>query len=73
LIAGDRNLSANGQSVNPELFVMTTNFDMNWTFEIHLKGGNLAFADSHVEWVNTTQLNSVVQRQLLATNRLVVP
>jgi len=52
---------------------MTTNFDMNWTFEIHLKGGNLAFADSHVEWVNTTQLNSVVQRQLLATNRLVVP
>jgi len=73
ILAGDRNLSANSQLVKPGLFILTTNFDMNWTYEIHLKGGNLAFADSHVEWVNTTQLNSVVQRQLLATNRLVVP
>ena len=73
ILAGDRNLSANSQLVKPGVFILTTNFDMNWTYEIHLKGGNLAFADSHVEWVNTTQLNSVVQRQLLATNRLVVP
>jgi prepilin-type processing-associated H-X9-DG protein len=73
ILAGDRNLSANGQSVNPGLFVMTTNFDMSWTHEIHALGGNLVFADGHVEWVNTTQLNSVVQRQLLATNRLIVP
>ena len=72
-IAGDRNLAANGQSVKKGLFVMTTNLDMSWTREIHSMGGNLAFADGHVEWVRTNQLNSVVQRQLLTTNHIVVP
>jgi prepilin-type N-terminal cleavage/methylation domain-containing protein/prepilin-type processing-associated H-X9-DG protein len=72
-IAGDRNLSSSGKSVKPGLFILTTNLDMSWTREIHSMGGNLAFADGHVEWVRTNQLNSIVQRQLLDTNHIVVP
>jgi prepilin-type processing-associated H-X9-DG protein len=73
ILAGDRNLEANGQPVKPELFEITANLDMSWTREIHSKGGNLAFADGHVEWVWTNNLNPMVQHQPLATNRPCVP
>ena len=72
-IAGDRNLSASGRLVKAGLFILTSNLDLSWTREIHSMGGNLAFADGHVEWVRTNQLNSIVQRQLLDTNHIVVP
>ena len=71
--AGDRNLAANGWPVKSGLFVVTTNLNLSWTREIHSMGGNIAFADGHAEWVRTNQLNSIVQRQLLATNHIVVP
>lgn len=72
-LAGDRNLQVNGLAVKPGLFVLTTNLNMSWTSEIHRVGGNLAFADGHVEFVQSNRLNSVVQQQPLATNRLCVP
>jgi prepilin-type processing-associated H-X9-DG protein len=71
--AGDRNLQANGQPVSPGLFVLTTNLDVSWTHELHRIGGNVAFADGHVEFSRTTGLNALVQRQSIATNRLLVP
>lgn len=71
--AGDRNLEANGRPVSPGLFVLTTNLNMNWTRELHPSGGNLAFADGHVEFCPTNRLNAMVQRQSIATNRLLVP
>ena len=72
-LAGDRNLQMNGQAVKPGLFVLTTNLDMSWTREIHPSGGSLAFADGHVEFVQANNLNSIVQQQPLATNRLCIP
>jgi prepilin-type processing-associated H-X9-DG protein len=72
-LTGDRNLQADGQSVKAGLFILKTNFDMNWTREIHWRGGNLAFADGHVEFVITNHLNSAVRIQPIATNRLYIP
>jgi prepilin-type processing-associated H-X9-DG protein len=71
--AGDRNLELNGQAVKPGLLVVTTNVDLNWSGKLHPRGGNLAFADGHVEWSRTNELNSVVQRQPVVTNRLCIP
>jgi prepilin-type N-terminal cleavage/methylation domain-containing protein/prepilin-type processing-associated H-X9-DG protein len=73
ILAGDRNLSADGQVVKPGFFELTTNLDMSWTREMHWRGGNLLFADGHVQLVVTNELNSLVRNQPLATNRLCVP
>jgi len=73
ILAGDRNLMSGGQAVRSGMLVVNTNVDLNWTRELHLRGGNLAFADGHVEWCKTNALNAAIQRQGLATNRIVVP
>lgn len=73
ILAGDRNLRADGRPVPPGSFGLTTNRDMNWTRELHASGGFLAFADGHVEFCRKNDLNAVVQRQSIATNRLLVP
>lgn len=73
ILAGDRNLRADGRPVPPGPFVLTTSRDMNWTRELHPYGGNIAFADGHVEVCRRNDLNSLVQRQSIATNRLLVP
>jgi prepilin-type processing-associated H-X9-DG protein len=73
ILTGDRFLQANGQQVKPGLFILTTNLNMSWTPELHLGKGNLAFADGHVEISKMDSLNSTLQNQPLATNRLCVP
>jgi prepilin-type processing-associated H-X9-DG protein len=73
ILAGDRFLQANGQQVKPGLFTLTTNFNMSWTPDLHIGRGNLAFADGHVEVSKKDDLNSTLQNQSLATNRLCVP
>jgi prepilin-type N-terminal cleavage/methylation domain-containing protein/prepilin-type processing-associated H-X9-DG protein len=73
LLAGDRNLMSNRQMVKPGLLAVTTSSDMDWSQEIHPHGGNLAFADGHVEFNKIGGLNSVFARQSSATNRLAVP
>lgn len=73
ILAGDRNLQADGRPVPPGPFVLTTKLHMNWTRELHPSGGNLAFADGHVEFCPKNDLNALVQRQSVGTNRLLVP
>ncbi len=73
ILAGDRNLQANGQAVSPGLFTMTTNLDMGWTRDLHPNQGFLAFADGHAEACPTANLNIVVRRQKVAVNRLSIP
>ena len=77
ILAGDRNLEIAGQSVRSGLFLLTTNTATSWTSELHNQnksamGGNLLFADSHVEF-SKRNLPAVIQRQNLATNRLAFP
>ncbi len=73
IFAGERDLSLNHQSVKAGLLMVTTNIDLNWTGELHPKGGNLAFLDGHVEWSRTNTLNSLIRQQPLTTNRFCIP
>jgi len=73
ILTGDRNLEAVNWPVKSGLFVLTTNIYMRWTDDLHTRRGCLSFADGHVEYVQTNRLNSIIQGQPLATNRLCVP
>jgi len=73
ILAGDRNLQANGQPVESGLFELTTNLEMSWTHDLHLRGGVLAFTDGHVQFVKTNDLNSFIRSQPLSTNHFAVP
>ncbi len=73
ILAGDRFLQVKGQPIQPGLFVLTTNSNVSWTPNLHVSRGNLAFADGHVEFTRNDALNSFIQNQPLATNRLCVP
>ncbi len=72
-LLGDRNLKNNGVAVTAGALNVTTNSNMSWTEEIHPKGGNLAFADGHVEMCKSENLNNFIRQQPLATNRLAIP
>jgi len=78
ILTGDRNLANNNKPLNPGLFTYSRASDMNWTRELH--GGNpkytlgvFSFNDGHVEAVKGVNLNSIFQRENLATNRLIIP
>jgi len=73
ILAGDRFLQVKGQPIQPGLFILTTNSNVSWTPNFHVSGGVLAFADGHVEFTRDDELNSFIQYQQLATNRLCVP
>jgi prepilin-type processing-associated H-X9-DG protein len=73
ILAGDRFLQVKGRPIQPGLFVLTTNSNVSWTPNFHVSGGVLAFADGHVEFTRDDELNSFIQNQRLATNRLCVP
>jgi competence protein ComGC len=81
IVAGDRNLQVEGKPVRPGIFPLTAVVPLGWTRGMHVRKiyawksepcGNMLFTDGHVETVGGN-LNEVVQRQVLATNRLVVP
>ncbi|HLP76847.1 MAG TPA: hypothetical protein VK327_08000 [Candidatus Paceibacterota bacterium] len=71
--SGDRNLRVNGIPVKPGLFQANTMMDLSWTRDLHLTGGTLAFADGHVEFCRTDQLNAKLRDQGATEFRFVVP
>ncbi|HET7625681.1 MAG TPA: hypothetical protein VFM25_10500 [Verrucomicrobiae bacterium] len=46
---------------------------MNWTHDMQKIGGDLGFADGHVQFVKLNTLNETIARQSSPTNRFVVP
>ncbi len=78
ILGGDRNLEAGGAPVRG-LFTLTTNIPISWTAEMHSRTagercGNMLFVDGHVEVVRAQpNMSYKIQRQTLATNRLVIP
>ena len=72
-LMGDRNVTTNGFAILTGTLLVTTNMSLRWTDEIHPKGGNLAFADGHVEWCKSENFNNVIRQQPVATNRLAIP
>jgi hypothetical protein len=80
ILTGDRHLKHFNNSVRPGLFVYSNGLTMDWSRELHpigspsyLSQGILSFADGHAERVMGADLNSVFQRECLATNHLAVP
>jgi prepilin-type N-terminal cleavage/methylation domain-containing protein/prepilin-type processing-associated H-X9-DG protein len=72
ILAGDRNLELNGQSVQSGLATVKNDSSMGWTKGLHssLKKGNLLFADGHV--VSTNKPN-FIENGSVTTKRLAVP
>jgi len=78
ILTSDRNLADSGKPLNPGLFAYSHSSHMNWTRELHATHpkhaiGVLSFADDHAEVVRDVNLDSIFQRENLATNRLVIP
>jgi hypothetical protein len=73
IMAGERNLQADGQSVQHGTFAFLTKMALDWTPEIHRTAGVLGFADGHVQMCRATDLNSLMRQQGLTTVRLSVP
>jgi len=79
ILSGDRDLQVDGLSVKPGLLYLRPKSPVGWSEELHYSkstktaGGNILFADGHVEFLKSKQLNSAFQSQALATNRLAVP
>jgi len=79
ILAGDRNLQIDGLPAKPGIIGLTPKSAVGWTEELHFSkststpGGNILFADDHVEFMKSKALNSVFQAQGSATNRLCVP
>lgn len=79
ILAGDRNLLIDGMSAKPGLIDLTPKSLVGWTDELHYSkststaGGNMLYADGHVEFIKSKALNSAFQFQGLATNRFAVP
>jgi prepilin-type processing-associated H-X9-DG protein len=69
IVFGDRNLRMNGKALNAGL-VNTADGILTWTGDLHKSGGNLAFADGHVEW-KPKELTEAFRK--LGTNWLVLP
>jgi Prokaryotic N-terminal methylation motif len=77
ILSGDRYLLANDQTVGAGLFNYLTNQTMSWSKESHNGKANLSgilsFTDGHAEIIRSTNLNSIFQREGMATDRLIVP
>jgi prepilin-type N-terminal cleavage/methylation domain-containing protein/prepilin-type processing-associated H-X9-DG protein len=73
ILMGDRNLTIDGSTALTGTLLVTTNINLRWTEELHRKGGVLAFADGHVEWCKSENLNNPIRQQPAATNRFAIP
>jgi prepilin-type N-terminal cleavage/methylation domain-containing protein/prepilin-type processing-associated H-X9-DG protein len=79
ILSGDRDLQVDGLSVKPGLLYLKPKLPVGWSEELHYTkstktaGGNILFADGHVEFLESKKLNSAFQSQDLATSRLAVP
>lgn len=73
VLLGDRNLTQDEVAVRPGLYQTEARHTWGWNAtNLHKTGGNLAFADGHVEWVKSTNLAGYL-RVARTTNLLSVP
>ena len=72
VLAGDRFLQSNGQQIGHGIYIVTTNKSLSWRSDVHARGGAIAFADGHVEFVRGN-LNRVLANQPSPVNRFSIP
>jgi prepilin-type processing-associated H-X9-DG protein/prepilin-type N-terminal cleavage/methylation domain-containing protein len=79
ILAGDRNLQVDNLPTKQGLLTVTKSSSLGWVNGLHFSnsisgsGGNILFADGHVEYLKPKMLNADFQNQGLATNRFAVP
>jgi prepilin-type processing-associated H-X9-DG protein/prepilin-type N-terminal cleavage/methylation domain-containing protein len=79
ILAGDRNLQVNNLPVKPGLLTLTKTSSIGWVNGLHFtnsissSGGNILFADGHVEYLKPKTLNEDFHNQGLTTNRFTIP
>jgi hypothetical protein len=72
-LSGDRNLSTNGQPVQPGLLELTDDIKVGFTAEMHRFQGNIVMGDGSVQQFSGPRLTHVMRISRGATNRLSVP
>jgi prepilin-type N-terminal cleavage/methylation domain-containing protein len=78
ILTGDRHLNVKNKPINPGLFAYSNGETVSWATGFHHDAqnkpwGGLSFADGHVQFDNSDDLNSLLQKQTLATNHLAIP
>ena len=79
ILAGDRHLQVDGLPAKPGLLELKLTSSIGWSEEMHYKksdsiaGGNILFADGHVEFLKSKKLNSVFKNLDSVTNHLAIP
>ena len=79
ILAGDRHLQVDDLPTKSGLLDLKSKSSVSWSQELHYSksttttGGNILFADGHVEFLKSKQINSAFQSQNLATKRFTVP
>jgi hypothetical protein len=71
-LAGDRNLTVDGQPLKPGLADLTTNSTVGWTAEMHKHQGQVAMGDGSVQQFDNQKFTAALGRTG-TTNRLAVP
>ena len=77
ILSGDRLMEFNGTLIHSGIFIQSTNVALTWSTGLHktpkTSRGIFSFSDGHVQAVTASQLNDVLQKQPLATNRFCFP
>jgi competence protein ComGC len=74
LLAGDRNLEFENKTLEPGVFVWTSNMSaLRWTRAIHNSCGNVGLADGSVHFCDSSKLAAALRGQECGTNRLAIP
>lgn len=71
LLFGDRNLT-NGPLAQNRILVLTTNYAVGWTTELHRFKGNIGLADGSVQQFSSSALRTALGGRSF-TNRLAIP
>ena len=71
-VSGDRNIT-NGFLVRDGTLLLITNQTVGWTDRIHVKAGNIGFADGSADSFANTGLQAALRKSYLPTNRLAIP
>ena len=72
ILAGDDNLSVDGNQVSSGLLELLTNTPVSWTGACHKYAGNILFADGSVQQTASSNLSRWFQQTGLTTNRLAI-
>ena len=70
IMSGDDNLTLDTLPIRPGRFTLPRHSTVTWNTGRHYPGGNIGFADGHVEIGNSNSLAKIITNATAGTNRL---